>query len=473
MRRDDSTAVGMRTLAARMAARLLLATLVAATGSASAAGQGDAGVKKAFLEWARQNLHAVSSVHDDAPHADLEPLRAMIGHATVVSFGEGLHGGAEPLEFRNLLFRFLVEKMGFNGMAIESGIVEGFAASDYVLGAPGDLGSVVARGFTNGFNKLPQEASLVQWMRAYNASPRHVRKVHFYGLDVSVADGMPPVALDQALRELDRVDPEAAAALRARLGSLLSRLSFSRFADSPYVHLTQQERDLVTGVIADMVALFEMGQVRYSAETSDRAYRLACQTAIAARQVDMYVRQVPVGWSPKDSSLPLLKTGAAADRAKFENARWVHDQLGEDGKLLVFAHRDHVATTDLTLKFPPNNPFNLPPTLEYPPLMGPYLKWHYGGHLVTIGNLFSEDNSRCGKPRGPAAPDTLEGMLSELGIPSFILDLRTAPPGVRAWLSEPRTLYGLDIPDALEVGRGFDIIVFTRTVTPAVPCRSE
>ena len=85
-----------------------------------------------------------------------------------VSFGEGLHGGAEPLEFRNLLFRFLVEKMGFTAIGIESGIIEGFGVNQYVLGGPGELASTVAQGFTFGFNRYPQEATLVQWMREYN-----------------------------------------------------------------------------------------------------------------------------------------------------------------------------------------------------------------------------------------------------------------------------------------------------------------
>jgi prolyl oligopeptidase len=427
-------------------------------------------IQKELLDWAGQNLHPIESVGPNARLSDLEPLRDMIGNAAVVSLGEGLHGGAEPLEFRNLLFRFLVEKMGFNGIAIESGIVEGFTVSKYVLGEPGDLKTVVSRGFTDGFDKLPQEASLVQWMRAYNDDPKHARKIHFYGLDVSASDGQSQLPLREALRYLDAVDADAATSLRNRLSPIISRLAFSRFDDSPYPHLTQAERDLVTGTIADMISLFEIRQAQYTAATSDRAYQLAYQTAIAARQVDTYVRQVPVGWSPKDGVLSTIGTGAAADRIKTDNVRWIRQQLGEDGKLLVFAHRDHIATAPLTLHFPPDNPFNLPPTIVYPPLMGSYLKPLYGKRLVTIGNLLAEDLSQCKTKRARAASGTLEALMSELNKPFFVLDLRTAPPKVAAWLAQLHTLYGLNFADALEVGKSFDIIFFSKTVTPAAPC---
>lgn len=427
-------------------------------------------IERTFLAWARRHLHPIRTLGLGARLEELEPLRGMIGRADVVSLGEGLHGGAEPLEFRNQLFRFLAERMGFNGIALESGIVEGFTASEYVLGGPGDLETTVRQGFTDGFDKLPQESSLVKWMRAYNTGAAHPRKLHIYGIDVSTGDGKPLLPLPEALRYLDQVDPEAAAPLRARLGSLVPRLVFSRLEASPYPGLSQVQRDSATGVIADLVALFEMRQARYIEATSPRAYQLAYRTAIAARQVDNYVRRIPVGWTPRDGVAATMATGASADRSKTDNVRWVREQLGPNPRLLVFAHRDHVATAPLSLHFPPDNPFGLPPVIDYPPLMGTYLGALYGKRLVTIGNLLAEDRSQCGTPLAPAEAGTLEALLAELGVPLFLLDLRTAPKEVRAWLDRRRTLYGLRFADALEVGKGFDIILFSKTVGPAIPC---
>src|SRR6185437_3964893 len=51
-------------------------------------------------------------------------LSQWIGPAAIVAFGEGSHLAREPLEFRNALFRYLVEYKGFTSIAIESGLLE-------------------------------------------------------------------------------------------------------------------------------------------------------------------------------------------------------------------------------------------------------------------------------------------------------------------------------------------------------------
>ncbi len=424
--------------------------------------------EKEFLAWVRRDMHPVATLATDAPFSDFEPLRRMIGGATIVSLGEGLHMGAEPLEFRNRLFRFLVEKMGFTAIVIESGIIEGFAVNDYVLGGPGDLKTVVEQGFTSGFNRLPQSASLTQWMRNYNADPKHARKIQFYGFNVS--DGK--ATLEDALRYLDVVDPAPATGLRNRIIPLLPMLNFSRFSDSPnsYPRLSQAQRDLLTGAIADLVTLFELREGAYIAATSDRAYKRAYRSAIAARQMDEYLRQVPVGWTPKDGMGLVLGSSAVADRAAFDNVRWVREQEGADGKILVFAHRDHLATTLFSVRFQPQNRFGMPPEARMPPLLGTYLQRQYGKQLVTIANLVGEDTSNCRAKRPPPPDGSLEGLLASLKKPFFLLDLRAAPRVVAVWLDQSRELYGLDRPDSLNVVKAFDIVFFSRLVTPAVPC---
>ena len=209
-----------------------------------------------FARWARENAHAVEHLTPGGPDGDLEPLRAIIGRAPVVSFGEGLHGAAEPLEFRNRLFRFLVEKMGFTALAIESGITEGFVVNRWVLGGPGELGEVVARGFTAGFDQMPQNVELVRWMREYNADPAHRRKVEFYGMDVPGSPDDMQGTLFVALDYLGARDAELARSLRARIEDLAPKLKLDRRSDAPgqYTELGQPERDRLTGMIADVVA---------------------------------------------------------------------------------------------------------------------------------------------------------------------------------------------------------------------------
>src|SRR5262245_40806494 len=107
-----------------------------------------------MMEWARRSLAPLSAVSAGPPWDDLAPLGEMIGEATIVGLSEGVHFAAEPLEFRNRLFQYLVQRKGFTAIAIESGIIEGRIVHEYVRGASGELDAIVSQGITWGFDQL-------------------------------------------------------------------------------------------------------------------------------------------------------------------------------------------------------------------------------------------------------------------------------------------------------------------------------
>lgn len=434
-------------------------------------------IEREFLAWAGHSLHPLNSVAHPfattgAELADLKPLRSMIGNATVVSFGEGVHGGAQPLEFRNLLFRYLVENLGFTAIAIESGITESDGVNQYVLGGPGDISKVVDQGFSWAFNTYPQETSLIQWMRDYNADPHHSRKIQFYGFDIPGSPTNPDArrglrtGLEDALQYLNRVDPKAAVELRHRISSILSMLDFDPESDATnqYSEITQANRDRLTAAIGDMISLFERREAAYTAASASRDYQWAYRSAIGARQTDELLRQVPVGWTKKDGMGWLNDASAVRDRAMADNVHWILSQAGPDAKILIFAHRFHIATVS------PSEPRSSGTDAFPSASLGTYLKQDYGKNLVTIGNLFSHDASDCKKNNPPAPTKSMEGMLSNLNAPLFMLDLRTAPAKVANWLKQPQDLYDGSKATLSDVGKAFDIVFFSRQITPAATC---
>ena len=156
----------------------------------------------------------------------------MIGDAKIVGLSEGIHAAAEPLIFRNRLFKHLVEQLGFKAIAIESGIVESRVLNDYVTQGKGDFDAVLRQGFSNGFDTFRQNGELIRWMREYNARlPPDAVKVQIFGLDVPGSPGNldaargPDTALRSALEYLRAVDPQAAAQMQPGLkrSSLCSR----------------------------------------------------------------------------------------------------------------------------------------------------------------------------------------------------------------------------------------------------------
>ncbi|MEI6720215.1 MAG: erythromycin esterase family protein [Betaproteobacteria bacterium] len=448
---------------AMRAACLGLTLLAGASGLALAAEAPDPDI----AGWARTHLHAVDRVTPDGDFRDLEPLRAIIGDARIVSFGEGMHGAAEPLEFRNRLLRFLVERMGFTAIAIESGISEGFDVNRYVLGGGEDLAGAVKRGFSFGFAQLPQETELVRWMRSYNDDPKHARKIEFYGLDVSGGDDDMELPLRIALEYLDARDAGKAASIRARVADLQSRMHLNRQSEAPnqYPELSQAERDRLTGAIADLVSEFEVHETQWSAATSRRDYAVAYRAAVSARQVDSYLRWVPVGWTPKDGYAGIFPTVASADRTKADNLDWVLGQMGHGARVLVFMHRGHLMYTPSTIRLPP--PTGL---TTLPPMVGMYMKERYGTENVMIAHLFAAESTQCGAPARNAPAGTVEAHLAALPAPLFLLDLRSAPSNVAAWLKADREEFGMPPLNTVGIGNAYDAVFFSRSVTRAVAC---
>src|SRR6266702_8865443 len=92
--------------------------------------------------WSRQQLYICRqqrSIRDSYPRLR-RPAWPCAAH--VVAFGEPMHGAHEPLAFRNRLFRFLVERMGFTAIALESGFTESTSARPFIEGGEGDAGEI-------------------------------------------------------------------------------------------------------------------------------------------------------------------------------------------------------------------------------------------------------------------------------------------------------------------------------------------
>src|SRR6266702_4174351 len=137
--------------------------------------------------WSRQQLYICRqqrSIRDSYPRLR-RPAWPCAAH--VVALGEPMHGAHEPLAFRNRLFRFLVERMGFTAIALESGFTESISARSFIEGGEGDAETAVRTGLSSGANQYPENRELIQWMRDYNAtaSSAGYRRIRLYGIDIT------------------------------------------------------------------------------------------------------------------------------------------------------------------------------------------------------------------------------------------------------------------------------------------------
>jgi erythromycin esterase len=117
---------------------------------------------------------------------DLEPLRRMVGKASVVALGESFHTSGGFYVTKHRVFRFLVEKMGFRVFAIESNWTRADDAARYVQTCEGTPEQAL-RGHIPVWPST-ELADMLRWMCEWNSNhPKAADKVHYFGFDIQQA----------------------------------------------------------------------------------------------------------------------------------------------------------------------------------------------------------------------------------------------------------------------------------------------
>lgn len=435
-----------------------------------------------FLRWARSA--ARSFVPGEASGADFAELDGMIGNASIVALGEAEHLLDEPLAFRNALLRHLVEDKGFTAIALESGVVEARGLHEYIFSGEGSRAAAIVDGLSWTFETVARNHELVDWLRAYNADPTCRRKIRFYGFDIAGSPTVPTArrgvdtALVEALRFLARADPAAARIFEERYAPFAARLRFDLTGrgDAGYETLTIAERDTLTMLVADLVAHVEANAAAYSTATTDRDYRWGLRTAIAAQQVDSWLRGVPLGYDASADALLFLHANAdVRDRIQADNIEWIVREEGEAGKLLVFAHNNHLAMRPTEWNWAPllDGVADRDQSITHVRKpTGVHLRRRFGNRLVTIAHLAPHAAIHPAPVAGEAA--SYENLLAEIDATDFLLDLRVHPSGSKPAVFGERRLGAIHalrgafcVELRASIEGAYDILYFTHASTPA------
>jgi erythromycin esterase len=419
--------------------------------------QGPAEVQSAFVHWAKKSLHPVSDADLDASTQDLRPLEQMIGDAKIVGLSEGIHAAAEPLIFRNRVFKHLVEHMGFTAIALESGIVESRLLNDYVTQGKGDFDTLLEQGLSTGSGTFRQNGELIRWMREYNARlPLDAAKLQIFGLDLPGSPGNRDAArggdtgLQSALVYLRRVDPEAAALMQLRVERFLPVLK----GTNGYGDLKEPERDTLTAAIADLVSLIERERLAYIAKSSKEDFDWAERAAIGARQTDTWFRRMPLGWKLADGFAWTRYSQQVRDRVMADNLEWVRGRLGPRARVIVFAASGHLAST--VVRIPDHGVREMVP-------LGTYLAERYGSDFIN----YCSENPRRSMPLKPLPESAVETLFTAVNVPRYLLDLRSAPPPVSAWLHQVHDHWNGFGRQQFATASAFDVVYYVSPVTSA------
>ncbi len=407
-----------------------------------------------FVGWAQARAIPLQTFDSDERATEIDALKRVIGTARVVTLGEPAHGAHEPLHFRNRLFQYLVEHLGFTAIALESGLSESRRVNDFVMGGPGDAAEIARAGLTWGFGDYGENVELLRWIRQYNTAPARGRKVKFYGIDLSGGESNGQlagarIALDDALTYLSRVAPGSSRHARSAADPFLKT-----FTHEGYLALSQNERAQLDAAIDGMIAILDSERRGLVAASSAEDYEWAYRNVIVARQVAQMFRAWPAD-TPGDAPAPgLYKAVEARDSSMADNVRWVLEREGPAGRVFVFAHNAHIMNAPLR-----GGIWDVYP--QPPTTMGQHLRAALGKDVLIIGT--SSAANAAGLPATTGRAGSLDVALARVGLPHFLLDLREARQSAELgqWLDQPQSMRANFTTEiALRPSAAFDAVVF-------------
>jgi erythromycin esterase len=326
--------------------RFLLALVLLV--AANASGENETADAEAARNWLATNAIPLDTVEAGHGFADLQPFKKIISSARIVSLGEATHGTCEFFQLKHRLLEFLVNEMGFNVFIMEASMPESFDINDYVLTGQGDPRKALA-GIYFWTWDTKEVLAMIEWMRSYNADPKHVRKLKFYGNDIQ----SPSRAAKVTLTYLRKIDPREAETAESNLELLANPYTASAFNG-----LSKGKQAAIAEAVKTILSNFDEHKEDYIARSSAEEWALARQHArVLSQNVEM------------QRTDPRYR-----DLAMAENTRWILEQEGPQAKAMVWAHNGHVSA---------GKAGNFPS-------MGWYLRQAFGSNMVVFGLVFDQ-----------------------------------------------------------------------------------
>jgi erythromycin esterase-like protein len=294
-----------------------------------------------------------NAAHWFEPVADgFGPLIESLGSARIVLIGEASHGTHEFYRTRAELTKTLVERHGFNIVAVEADWPDAYRVNRWVRGVGADGTPEQALG---DFERFPRwmwrnrdVVEFTGWLRQHNAPLEPSRRAGFYGLDLYSLH----TSIAAVLSYLKKVDPAAAERARYRYGC------FEDFAEDTqaygYAATIGLSRSCEDDVIAELVELRRRAAEYASRDgrVAEDEYFFAEQNARLVRNAEQYYRSMFGGrvesWNLRDTHMvDTLSTLLDYTRRTSGEARavvWAHNshlgdaratQMGDEGELNV------------------------------------------------------------------------------------------------------------------------------------------
>ena len=288
-------------------------------------------VDKNFLQQMAEVIEPFSNVKD----ANLRPLLDRIGDARIVLLGEATHGTKEFYDMRSHITRQLIEKKGFNFIAIEGDWPDAARIDNYVrhIDCPVTEWTAFAR-FPIWMWRNNSVKTFIDWLHNFNSKIESRKRISFYGLDLYSLYN----SINAILKYLDDVDPDAANIARERYGCLSpwqkDPATYGRAAISgTYQSCEKEVLEMLTDILRKRQDYTEFDGERFLDTV---------QNARLVANAERYYRVMYYGsresWNLRDMHM-------------FETLNLLLNFHGEKSKAIVWAHNSHVGDASATEMF--------------------------------------------------------------------------------------------------------------------------
>ena len=283
-------------------------------------------------------------IYDSSEHfssidsANLDGLLERIGNSRLVLIGEASHGTAEFYDMRARITRELIEKRGFDIVAVEADWPDA-AMIDFFIRGYGHKPTLKNRPFSDFPSWMWANHSVLaftHWLNDYNHSFDSAEDaVGFYGLDLYNMFGSMKAVLDY----LQDVDPKMAEVARWSYGCLMP------WANDPSLYSRDMQSGRYRGCEHEVFAVWrDLRKNREYYRRADREvdrqhYFSAEQNARLIRNGERYYRTMHHAgndsWNQRDQNM--LETLLA-----------ILDYRGQRSKAVVWAHNSHIGDARAT-----------------------------------------------------------------------------------------------------------------------------
>lgn len=239
-----------------------------------------------------------------------------------------------------------------------------------------------------------------------------------------------------------------------------------RFNMDGYARLGRSERDALSAALSELIGTLERRRVDFVAVMPAADYEKAHRHAVVASAINAMFRTIPDSTAQRPD---LRDVAMARDAAMAANVRWVLEQEGPRGRILLFAHNSHVQEC-ASERWPLQPAFP-----DKPPVpMGAFLKSSLRDSIVVLGFAFNRSGDDLKLP--PSDSGSVDGELARVGPQLFAIDLRMAPAegAVSTWLRGVQRKRRLNDPDQggyheLRPRAAFDGMLFVDSVSAVRP----